>query len=150
MNPSGLADGIYTGSITVPTSAGNGSISLTLVVVSGGGEYPVRHSSRITFVLLPGARSQPEPRAGAVCRRDRVGGNFTATVDQTWMSLTGSSGTSPGKIGVYVSPGTLTAGSYNGNVIITGAGNAVTRVPVSLAITASGSPVLGSFPRVMR
>ena len=144
VNPSNLADGTYMGSITVPNSAGNASISITLIVGSGGLSGVAPTSLSFSYEVGTGSTFG---LVQYIAVSGSSAGTYTASVDQTWINLTGSSGTSPGKIGVYVvNPGGLTAGTYSGHVTVTAAGGS-TSVPVSLLVTASGTPVLGIYPQ---
>jgi len=66
---------------------------------------------------------------------------WTATVSQSWLSLSAASGTAPSTLSVSVSPASLSAGSYNATVTITAAGasNSPLSVAVTLTVTAAGA-----------
>ncbi len=64
---------------------------------------------------------------------------WTATSDQSWLTVSAASGTAPSSLSVSVSPAALTAGTYSGNVTITasGATNSPVTITVALTVTAS-------------
>ncbi len=66
--------------------------------------------------------------------------SFTAAKSSgaSWLSLSPTSGTTPGSIRVSVSPGSLAAGTYNASITISSRVGSVT-VPVKLTVTATTS-----------
>jgi hypothetical protein len=71
--------------------------------------------------------------------------NWTATVNQAWLSVNPTGGTAPSSVAVNVSTAGLTAGTYNGAITVTapGVGNSPQVVPVSLSvISLNGSGIL--------
>ena len=59
--------------------------------------------------------------------------NWTATDDQTWLSVSPGSGTTPGTVTVSVNTAGLAAGTYNGTITVTASG--ATNSPLSVAVT---------------
>ncbi len=147
VNPSNLASGTYTGSITVPSSAGNGSISITLNVAAGGGSANTLSGiapTSLSFAYQVGASTASLGLVQYIAVTGSTA-SFSATADQNWITPFPASGTAPGNVGVYVYPGSLAAGTYTGNVTIT-SGSGTTTVPVSLLVTgSSGTPVMGVY-----
>jgi uncharacterized protein (TIGR03437 family) len=145
-NPSNLANGSYTGSITVPSSAGSSSISIALTVGTGGNTNTLSGiaPSSLSFAYQVGA-SASFPSLVQYIAVTGSTASYSATADQPWISLEPSFGIAPGNVGVYVYPGSLAAGTHTGNITIT-SGSGTTTVPVSLLVTdSSGSPVMGVF-----
>ena len=72
---------------------------------------------------------------------------WTASVDQTWLSVVPISGTNAGKVLVAVNPAGLAAGDYTGVVTLTdtNALNSPCQVMVHLAVKASTTAPFGSF-----
>ena len=138
-------NGTYTSYITVPSSAGSSSVAITLVVGSGGG-------SGTLGGVVPGSLSfayqAGSGLGGTYLQYIAITGTaagYSASANQSWISLMPASGSIPGSLAVYVYPSGLPAGSYSGKVTITSNGASVD-VPVSLLVTASGgSPVLNLF-----
>src|SRR5262249_51400308 len=66
--------------------------------------------------------------------------NWTASSNQTWLSVSPTSGTAPSAPSVSVNITGLTAGTYNGAITVsaTGATNTPVTVPVTLTVNPSG------------
>jgi hypothetical protein len=66
--------------------------------------------------------------------------SFSVSKSGSWLSVSSTSGTTPGSIQVSVHPGTLAAGTYTGSVTVSSRVGSVT-VPVTLTITAAASGI---------
>jgi hypothetical protein len=130
---SGLTAGTYTG--TVEVNAGSGApetVSITLTVTPPL-ELSVSPSS-LVFDSVNG--SVPLPQSLAI---DNIGGgtlDWTASPDMAWISLSKSSGTAPDILNVSVDPSSLGAGTYSGNINVSGAGalGSPAAIPVTLNV----------------
>jgi hypothetical protein len=73
--------------------------------------------------------------------------NWTAGKTQSWLTLSGSSGTAPSTLGLSVATGSLTAGTYTDTVTITSAGVSGSPQTVAVTFVVSGAaPVLSATP----
>jgi len=73
--------------------------------------------------------------------------SWSASDSMTWLSLSPASGTGAGTVTVSVTTGTLTAGSYNGTVILSASGASSVTVPVAFTVTtAPVPPAIGASP----
>jgi hypothetical protein len=73
--------------------------------------------------------------------------SWSASNGTPWLSLSSTSGTGSGMIGVNVSTGTLTAGNYSGTVILNATGAPSVIVPVIFTVTAAPvPPAIGASP----
>ena len=73
--------------------------------------------------------------------------NWTATSNQTWLSVSPTSGTAPSTATVSVNVTGLAAGTYNGAITIsaTGATNTPVTVPVTLTVNPTGGGCTGEL-----
>src|SRR5207244_3730619 len=73
------------------------------------------------------------------------GGSYTAAKSASWLSLSPTSGTTPGTVNVSVSSG-MAAGTYTDNVTITASGSTGSpkSVPVTLTVTAAAAAPNGA------
>ncbi len=74
--------------------------------------------------------------------------NYTASAISSgnWLSVTPASGSTPGTLTVNVNSQSLNAGTYGGFIQVTGTANAMTTIPVTLNVTASGLMSLTPMP----
>lgn len=137
INPAGLAAGVYSGTIFVNGSgASNSPLSLpvTLIVTgTGTGTSQLTLSpNSLNFFAQPNG-APPQQRAVQVSSTGSAI-SYAVSSNQPWLLAGPGSGTTPGTITVGVSPVGLAAGSYSGNVTVTG-GGATVSMPVTLEIT---------------
>ncbi len=137
INPAGLAAGVYSGTIFVSgNGAGNSPLNLPVtLIVTGAGSGTSQLSlspNSLSFFAQPNG-TPPQQRAVQV---SSTGSSISYSVssNQTWLLAGPGSGTTPGTITVGVSPVGLAAGSYSGNVTVTGGGSTVSLL-VTLEIT---------------
>src|SRR3989441_990508 len=78
------------------------------------------------------------------------GGSYTAAKSTSWLSISPTSGTTPGTVNVSVSAGMAT-GTYTDNVTITasGATGSPKSIPVTLTVTAAAAPTLSVSPSLL-
>src|SRR5207302_1717607 len=78
------------------------------------------------------------------------GGSYTAAKSASWLSISPTSGTTPGTVNVSVSSG-MAAGTYTDNVTITasGATGSPKSIPVTLTVTAAAAPTLSVSPSLL-
>jgi uncharacterized protein (TIGR03437 family) len=139
LNPVGLTAGVYSGTVFVnATGASNSTLSLpvTLIVTgSGGGGGSTQlgaNPSSLSFFGQPNG-TPPQQRTVQISSTGTAI-TYSVTTNQTWLSAGPSSGTTPGTITVGVSPANLAAGTYSGQVTVTGGGSTV-NIPVTFEVT---------------
>jgi uncharacterized protein (TIGR03437 family) len=135
VNSSALAAGTYNGNIAIAPAGGttvNIPVYLTVSVPVGVSATP----TALTFTYRAGdaaPASQPVTVSGS-------GSAFTATASSngSWLVASPGSGTAPGTVNVSINPTGLSAGTYNGTVVVNGASGAAgsTAVNVTLTVTA--------------
>jgi trimeric autotransporter adhesin len=155
VNPGLLSAGTYTGTVTITaTTAGvaNSPITIPVTLQVTAGALSLS-TNTLGFTYIPGG-STP------VAQTVQVSGsgsalNFTVaansgTAGVNWLSVTPTSGTTPGTLSISVNPTGLAAGTYGGTVVVTApnASGSPQTIQVTLAvnagtITASPSPAAG-------
>jgi uncharacterized protein (TIGR03437 family) len=136
-NPSGLAAGTYKGSLLVHASNGTPDVTIPVTYTVTSGNLTV---SPATLNFTQTANG-PAPAAQTVSiNSSGVPLSFSAltSVSTTvnWLTVTPTSGATPGTVSVSVNSGSLTPGTYTGQVNITSpaAGNSPQTVTVNLTV----------------
>src|SRR5258706_2660599 len=128
VNPSGLAAGTYTGSVSVAsTGASNSpqSIPVTLNVTATATKPALNLSpTGVTFNYQIGG-STPAAQKVATTSSTSTAIPYSASTTTAWLTATGS-GSTPGSISLSVNPTGLTAGNHPGAVSAGGSGEADT------------------------
>jgi uncharacterized protein (TIGR03437 family) len=133
-----LAAGTYNGTITVTPQGGGTAVTLqvTLTVTA-----PPAVSATPTSLTFSYRAGDPNPASQTVTVNPATSTlNYAVTVSpaNSWLSVTPTSGTTPGSLTVSINPSGLTAGSYTGTITVAGTNGATgsTTVSVSLTVTA--------------
>jgi uncharacterized protein (TIGR03437 family) len=140
-NAANLTTGTYTGAIwvTIPNAAGS-PIRIPVTFNVTGGAIAASPSS-LSFTQIVGG-SAPAAQSVQVTLSPStssaiftVSTNVTTPANGTWLSasITAGGGSTPGTVTVAVTPGSLAAGNYTGNVVI--ASNGATGSPISIPVT---------------
>jgi dUTPase len=146
VNTTGLASGNYSGTITLTAPGATGSpatvaVSLAITQNPSLGVSP-------TSLTFSGVAGGSNPASQSVAIANNGGGtlSWSATSNQTWLTISPASGTGAGNSSVSVNTTGLTAGNYSGTITLTapGATGSPATVAVSLAITQN--PSLGVSP----
>lgn len=124
-NTAGLRVGTYTGSISA-TPVGPSPTTLTIPI-----SLTVSNSVQIgtTQSQLFGEYSPGDPPQWSTTINVTSNGNpaaFTASSNVPWLAVTPASATAPGTISVMSNVAALSAGNYNGQIVISGPANSVT------------------------
>jgi len=153
VNPSGLAAGTYSGSVTITSSGASNSpksIPVTLTVTSatsGNSSFAITPGS-LSFSYSPGSTASGSQNLSVASTGTAL--SFTAAASGgAWLSVSPASGSTSATLKVSVSAAGMTAGTYNGSITVTssGAANSPQTIPVKLVITSTtGSGRLRVFP----
>ena len=147
VNGAGLAQGTYTGSVTiVGTGAANGPQTVPVTFTIGAPQTIAVDKTSLTFSFQIGSQT---PAAQAV-NVTSTGGSvpFTPTGAVTsggnWLSLSSSSGTTPANVTVSVNPASLAPGTYTGTVTVTSsvASNSPLTINITLTVTQRAAGVV--------
>lgn len=140
-----LAAGTYTAVILVQSSfAANSPLAIPVTLVVAASPVVTAFPGVLQYSYTLGS-AKP---AAQMFNVNSAGGPVDYTVSvvpgASWLFASGT-GTTPGSVSVTVDPGVLTAGSYQGTVLITPAnGNTPIQIPVGLMVAAA--PMLSSQP----
>jgi uncharacterized protein (TIGR03437 family) len=155
VNPTGLANGVYTGRVQVNVLGAvanpNIDVPVTLTVTNstggggGGTTGPLTillSQGNFSFFTTPNGGTAP---AQTLTLTANTGGLVNYQLQPAtfnggnWLNLSVLNGTTPGTVTVTVNTAGLAAGTYNGQILLTapGATNSGTGIPVTLTINAS-------------
>lgn len=140
VNPFGLAQGTYSGQISITAGGLQQSVPVTLVVGSGGSTGGLVSPSSLNFSSILGGSTQSQ-----FLNLSANAGTFynittSTTTGQSWISVTPSNGVTSSSltaITVNVNAFGLAAGTYSGQINVTAAGLNQT-IPVTLTVGTSG------------
>ncbi len=141
-NGANLTPGTYTGTVVVSSpNAGNSPATITVTLAVNSGTItatPPPTAAGLTFTQPAGGTA---PAAQTIALAATPGAvNFIAlgstTTGGTWLTVTPSSGTTPGTVSISANAGTLPVGTYTGTVTITapGASGSPFVYPVTLSV----------------
>lgn len=140
VNPTGLAIGVYTGTITVSVS-GFAPLQVGVTLNVGNVATGALNPNQLSFTYQTGA-STPPAQLVIVQTQGGQPNNFSVSVTTaqggSWLEATPSAGTAPGILAVRVNPTGLAPGSYSGTVSVTLSGSAAPiTLPVTLAVAST-------------
>ena len=151
VNPSGLAAGTYSGTVSVTSAGASNSplkISATLAITSPttGASLSITPGT-LSFNYQSGSTSTGTQTLSVSSTGTAL--SFTAAASGgAWLTVTPASGTTPGSLKVAVNASGLAAGTYNGAIAITSgtAANSPQQVPVQLVVGSGGTTRLHIWP----
>lgn len=132
-DPTGLAAGSYTGSITVNT------LTIPVVLVVSGAPTITASPTSLQFSYQLGGAIPSSQSISATSSSGAL--NATVSTPTSWLSVSPSSGTTPFTVLVSLNPTGLVAGTYTGVININ-----TTTIPVTLNITQATTPSLTVTP----
>jgi uncharacterized protein (TIGR03437 family) len=142
-NDSGLAQGAYTGVVTV--QSGPSSVITVPVTLNIGIPAPVQlQPSSVAFTWQI---NDPLPAAQAAKINSLTGSPVAFTVAPTtndganWLNAVATPATTPGGVSIGVNPAALAAGSYSGFVNITPTVTGASPQPIVVSLTVKPAPV---------
>ena len=138
INPTNLAVGSYSGTITITTVGGTQQVSVSLNVVSSTILLPT--PGALIFTAQTG---QPQPGSQTVFFSDSDSGlnvnttPISAVANSPWISIV----TGVSSVQVSVNQASLSTGTYSGTVSVSqsGAANSPTAIPILLVVNGGGS-----------
>jgi uncharacterized protein (TIGR03437 family) len=118
VNTTGMTSGTYTGSVAInATGFNSASVKVILAIL---GANVAAYPETLNLHLVVGGQPDPKPHEVNVFTRNGAPFNWTAAVDQPWLSITPTSGTGKSTIQVSVDPTKITsAGEVTGHITVT-------------------------------
>jgi hypothetical protein len=147
VNPSGLAAGTYTGAVTVtPTGASSMTIPVSFRVTNPVAPVTPAYviSAAPTAFSFSNALNGTAPATKTVVfiSTPATPLPFTMSANQSWVTMSATSGVTKSTLQLGVNPAGMAAGRYTALITVTptGAGNPPMTIPVSLTISAPAQP----------
>ncbi len=138
VDPTGLAGGVYSSSVTVsPAGFTAISVPVILVVDNGGSAVFTFSPASLTFSGTTGGTSNSQQ----ILLTAAATTNYSIASDSAWLTANPLSGTTTPAgtyITVGINPGSLAAGIYNGNLTFSSGAGAPQNLPVTMTLTAGG------------
>jgi hypothetical protein len=142
-----LAAGTYTAEIILKANAGSPSLVVPVTLTISPATVPFFDDmpGGVSFFIPTGTTTAPAAQAVRIRNAGAGRLNWTATMSTAdggaWLSISAVSGTAPSVMAVAVNPARLpglglTAGIFNGQIILTTAGDRET-IPVSVVVAAN-------------
>lgn len=134
-NPTGLAEGVYNGSVTV--NSGQGTPAVVTVTLTVNPFVPPTLSANPTSLTFNYALGGAAPASQQVNITATSAASITVASSNSWLQVTPLSGTTPRSLTVSINTSGLAVGTLNGSLTITSAGatNTPLVVPVTLNVT---------------
>jgi uncharacterized protein (TIGR03437 family) len=131
-SPTGLAPGIYNGSVSV-TPTGGSAVSFPVTLTVTGITALSANPNSVNFTYAQGGG----PPASQSIQVSSAGGGsvaFTATGNAPWLTVSPTSGAAPAVLTVSASVKGLGIGAYSGTISVTPAEGSPLSIPVNLVI----------------
>ncbi len=149
VNTTGLTAQTYNGSITI-TAAGstNGSVTVPVTLTVSSQPTLSANPSVLSFTSTIGGSTPAAQSVAVATTSGAIAYTLAATTTTggAWLSVSPTSGTTPGSFSASVAPGSLAAGTYNGTVTITAAGTSNSPLVIPVTYTVNAAPTLTATP----
>jgi predicted aspartyl protease len=149
INPEGLSEGTYTGTITIHTDLGDLTVNVTLEIKRAPGQ--VRVSPDTVQVTATTGQTDPITRTIHLFDDNLANFEWTATWDKDWLELDPSSGNATSysyDIQLKIKPEGLSEGTHNGivTIFLTDSNSTQLTIDVTLEIVLPKDGELGVSP----
>ena len=144
-SPTGLATGVYTGTVTITPAAGASvTIAVTLTVVVDSSTVLIANPASFSFTSVAGAPAPPAQTVKVTVSSDSVifAADVNAPPNGKWLTVTPSASTTPTLLTIAVDPKTLTTGTYSGTITLHLSGVGASSQIIPVAYTISTAPAL--------
>jgi uncharacterized protein (TIGR03437 family) len=139
VNPVGLTQGTYTGSITITSPGVANSPQIVAVTLTVSPDQLAARPSAVTFTHQVGGTAPPSQLVLVTNVSSPVAVSV-ATNGGAWLTVSTAAASTPFGVLVNVNPQGLNPGIYNGNVVLTAlTPNSPLSVPVTLVVTAAAT-----------
>jgi uncharacterized protein (TIGR03437 family) len=150
VDATGLSAGAYQGSVGITAGTTTISVQVSFTITSAGSSGITLTPSSATFSQSLGG---PAPNSQTLQLTTTSAASFTAASTAAWLTVTPTSGTTPGTLTLSVDASALVLGTYQASITVT-VGSSVSSVPVTLTVTSasgiiSASPMSVSFSQLL-
>ena len=139
VDPTGLAAGTYTGTISATAIGANNPVSVTVTLTITGGTQPLTITASHLFFVAATGGTAPASQMLTVNSTSSTPVSFTASSPVPWLTVSPASGTTPAALTVAVNPTGMASGTYSSSINVTASGAAAQSVAVTLQVTSSTS-----------
>ncbi len=151
VNSTGLASGVYNGTVAISAGGTTQNIPVVLTVSTSGGTGGNITLSPSTLSFTAQAGGQSPGVQGIQVSSSTIGVGFSAAATTSsggnWLSVSPTSGAAPVNLGVSVNPASLAGGTYQGTITVTPVGG--TAQTVSVTLTVQGQATLTASPTTL-
>lgn len=138
VDPTGLPPGLNTGTLTISGSATPTTVTVQLQIgPASAGNFTATPSALVFNGVVGGAN--PAAQALAISTSSNAQVQFSATDSAAWLSLSTSSGFTPGATSAAVNLAGLPAGTYQASIAVSGGTLPTLQVPVTLNLQPGGA-----------
>lgn len=143
VNTGTLAAGSYSGQITV-TATGATTVNIPVAFTVTAAPVPPAIGASPTSLTFTAQQGGSNPTAQTLNVSNTGGGtlNWSASPNNTWLTVSPASGTGNRAVTVSPTTGILTAGSYSATITLSATGAANLTVPVTFTVTAATTVTL--------
>ena len=151
VTPGSLQAGTYSGTLTFTPNGGvSQTVAVTLTVGAGATNTITASPTSLTFAANQGGSAPASQTVNLTSASGSAGVNFNLTTtiasgSTNWLSASVNQYTTPSSITVNANPTGLSAGTYNGTVVITPFGGGAT-VNIGVTFNVSGLPTVSASP----
>jgi uncharacterized protein (TIGR03437 family) len=148
VNPTGLAQGTYNGTITITaTGATNSPQNITVILTVGTGTTTsplVANPTSLNFSFTMGGLVPDTQTIAVTSTTTAQSFNVSVATDAggNWLAANPAAATTPATVTVAVAPGGLAQGTYTGRVTLTPPGLLAPPLTVPVTLTVSATPEL--------
>ena len=147
-NTRGLTPGTYKGSITISSSAAGNSpvtVPVVLTVTPAYVDYLQATPAQLSFSVEQGATAPSPQNVSVTSTLIGVPLSFSIINNASWITVSPTSGATPGSISVTVNPARLSVGTSSTTISLTGP-DASNNVQIPVSVTVSPKPTLAATP----
>jgi trimeric autotransporter adhesin len=151
VTPGSLQAGTYSGTLTFTPNGGvSQNVAVTLTVSAAGTPNITASPTSLTFAANQGGSAPASQTVNLTSASGSAGVNFNLTTtiasgSTNWLSASVNQYTTPSSITVNANPTGLSAGTYNGTVVVTPFGGGAT-VNIGVVFNVSGLPTVSAAP----
>ncbi|TKB95636.1 MAG: hypothetical protein E8D41_00305 [Nitrospira sp.] len=142
-----LTPGSYSETITL-NAPGATPVTIPVSFAISAAPMPPAIGASPTTLAFAATQGGSNPTAQTLSLSNTGGGTLTWSASEStpWLGLSATSGTGNGSMAVTVATGSLTVGTHNGTITLTGGATPVT-IPVSFIVSAA--PAIGASPTAL-
>lgn len=148
VDPTGLAAGSYTGTITATAIGASNPVSVAVTLNVTGRTQPLTITASHLFFVAPTGGTAPASQMLTVNSTSSTPVSFTASSPVPWLTVSPASGTTPATLTVAVNPTGLASGTYSSSINVMPSG-ASTAQPVAVTLQVTSSTTIPTITGII-